>query len=206
VTSQSRATTWTIRLGLAATTVIAAGASYLHALDVVQAADGRTLVAWFIPVLADLVIATASANILDASRRGLQWPPLSKVAAGVGIVVTLGANVMAGWPHAVPVWCVNAWPPVAFFLALEQLADHVRRGRGGPPPISAPATPEPSAACGHGPAGSKQEAVVVAYLHGRDCEGKAPSYRQLGKQFELHHGTVGQLVRAGLNGSGPHED
>src|SRR5258708_972281 len=54
-------------LSLAAVALVAAIASYLHALVVVQAADGRTAVAWFIPLLADLVIASGAANGLHAS-------------------------------------------------------------------------------------------------------------------------------------------
>jgi Protein of unknown function (DUF2637) len=122
-------TWWTARLSLAAVTGIAGVASYLHAYVVVQAADGQTFVARCIPVLADLVIASAAANLLDASRDGGRLPRLSVVAGIVGVVVTVAANVASGDPHSVPAWCVNVWPPVAFVLALESLVGHVRRGR-----------------------------------------------------------------------------
>ena len=189
---QPRATRWTIRLGLAATTGIAAFASYLHALDVVEAADGRTAVAYLIPALADLVIATASANILDASRRGQSWPPLAKVAAGVGIVVTVAANIMATWPHAVPVWCVNVWPPLAFFLALEQLADHVRRGRVVSEEGSGPA------AWGQDEPPSVDEALGMLLAAG--------SLRGLAAELGVPKSRVEtwKARTAALNGSGPH--
>jgi hypothetical protein len=122
-------TWWTARLSLAAVTGIAGIASYLHALIVVQVADGHTFVARCIPVLADLVIASAAANLLDAGSRGGRLPRLSIAAAVTGVAVTLAANVASGTPHAVPVWCVNVWPPVAFVLALESLVGHVRRSR-----------------------------------------------------------------------------
>lgn len=125
-------TWWTARLSLAAVTLIAGTASYLHAYVVAQSADGHGWVARFIPVLADLVIASAAANLLDASRRDERLPRLSMAAAVVGVVVTLAANVASGDPHSVPVWCVNVWPPVAFVLALESLVGHVRRGRNEP--------------------------------------------------------------------------
>jgi len=122
-------TRWTARLSLAAVALIAAVASYLHALVVVQAADGRGVVAYFIPFLADLVIASAAANILDAGRTGHPRPRWSMAAVGVGIVATLYANVMFGYPERVPSWLVNGWPPVAFALTLESITGMVRRGR-----------------------------------------------------------------------------
>src|SRR5258708_13059192 len=117
-------------LSLAAVALVAAIASYLHALVVVQAADGRTAVAWFIPLLAALVVASGAANVLDASRTGHSRPGWSMVAIGVGLAATLYANVAAGFPHLVPAWLVNVWPPVAFGLALESITGMVRRGRG----------------------------------------------------------------------------
>jgi hypothetical protein len=134
-------TWWTTRLSLAAVILIAGVASYLHSLVVVQVADGQTFVAHCIPALADLVIASASANLLDASRRDERLPRLSVLAAGVGVLVTLAANVASGDPAAVPVWCVNVWPPVAFLLALESLVGHVRRGRDGGGEGAVPAAP-----------------------------------------------------------------
>lgn len=122
-------TKWTARLGLAGLAVIAAVVSYLHCLPVVQAADGTGRVAYLVPLLADLLIAVSTANILDAQHGGERWPRLSVASAGVGVVVTLGMNVAAGNPHLWPPWLVNAWPPVAFVLALESFAGHVRRGR-----------------------------------------------------------------------------
>jgi len=153
---RNRATKWTARLGLAGVTVLAAWASYLHALIVVRAADGRTMVAAFIPAVADLLIAAASANLLDASRRGDRWPRVSVVAIVVAIGVTITFNVAAGSPRAVPPWLVNVWPPVAFILALESFMGHVRRGRGGAFPEvhgAAPVTPAlPVAVPGQPPA------------------------------------------------------
>lgn len=131
----TRATRWTARIGLGGVTIIAAVASYLHALRVVQAADGRTLVAFCIPAVADLLIAAASANILDASRRGEHWPRLSVLGICVAVVVTLGLNVTSGFPQDVPSWLVNVWPPVAFILALESFMGHIRRSREDSPRV-----------------------------------------------------------------------
>jgi Protein of unknown function (DUF2637) len=129
---RTRAGKWTARLGLAGVALIGAVVSYTHALPVILAADGHGHVSYFIPLLADLLIATATANVLDAMRNRERVPRLSLVAGGIGVVVTLGMNVASGSPHMWPPWLVNAWPPVAFVLALESFAGHIRRGRGGP--------------------------------------------------------------------------
>lgn len=199
----TNATRWTIWLSLAAVSGTAAVASYLHALAVVQAADGDTVVAYFIAALADPAIFAASVNILDASRRGLSLPKWSIVSIVLAIAVTLGANIMAGSPRSVPPWLVNVWPPVAFLMALESLMSFIRRGR-----TPAPAGKKPVCIHQVPPGASQQEQVVTAFLHGRDCTGVEPKWRELGRAFDIHHNTARKLVAAGLtastNGDGPH--
>ncbi len=39
-----------------------------------------------------------------------------------------------------------------------------------------------------------EEAVVTAYLHGRDCLGEAPSQRHLSASFGVHRTKVAELV------------
>lgn len=126
------ATWWVVRVGLGLGAVIAAIASYLHALGVVEAADGRHLVAFFIPVMADLLVMSSSANILDALRHGNGWrstPWVSVLSIAVALLVTLGMNRAANDPAAFPAWLVNVWPPVAFALGLEAFLGHARRTR-----------------------------------------------------------------------------
>jgi len=45
------------------------------------------------------------------------------------------------------------------------------------------------------------DAVVSAYLHGRDCDGDAPSLRQLAAQFGASRARVAALIGS-LNGNG----
>jgi hypothetical protein len=208
MSDSSNATRWTVRLGLGGVTALAAWASYLHALGVVQAADGRTLVAWFLPGVADLLIAAASANLLDASRGGHRLPRASIGAIVLAVGFTLLMNVAAADPHEVPKWLVNVWPPVAFILALESFLGHVRRGRGSECAQPAPAAP---LQCIHlvEPGASAGEKAVAAFLHMRDCEGAQPTYREVGRRVGIHHNTVRDLLAAAeivsTNGSGPDE-
>lgn len=199
--NQSRGTRWFAGCALAGVSSIAAVVSYLHALEVVRAVGARPPVAYLIPFLADLVILGASASLLDASRRGHGLPALTVLSLTAGVSVTLAMNVAAGLGHGMAGALVAGWPAVAFILALESLAGMVRRGRGGDTPQPAPAT------CTHlvPPAATSQEKAVAAWLHIQDCERGKPTYREVGRQLGMHHGTAGQLVKAGLNGHGPHE-
>ncbi len=59
--------------------------------------------------------------------------------------------------------------------------------------------------CDHHPADSAEDAIVTAYLHGRDCLGIPPSQRKLAERFGLHRTKVAALVGS-LNGGGHHDD
>lgn len=196
--------TWLMAgLGLAGLVLIAGFASYLHALNVVQAADGHHLVAWFIPALADLLILTAGANVLDAVRSGAGWPWVSLVAVIVGVLVTLGLNVATSNPHEVPKWLVNGWPPVAFLLGAESFMGLIRRGRASPFPEihgGGPATP---GHCPHQVALTRDGAIRAAFEHARDCLDDPLSQRQLAASFGLHRDKVAALVKDPPAGTAP---
>ena len=65
------------------------------------------------------------------------------------------------------------------------------------------AEPEPVPAtvaiCGHEGGRTREEVVVNAYLHGRDCLGEPPSQRHLSATYGLHRTKVAALV-GHLNG------
>jgi hypothetical protein len=191
VHESARASGWLAGIALAVVSLFAGIISYNHALDVVRAAGAHPPVAYLVPFLADFVILGASASLLTASRAGQRWPRWDVLALAVGVGMTLAMNVAAGDPAALPKWLVDAWPAVAFVLALESLAGMVRRGRGGAPPSTVPATQD---ACPHGVAASAEDAVRLAFEHGRDCLGQAPSYRQLAARFGIDRNKVPKLV------------
>ena len=195
----SRASRGVAYAALAGVSLIAGFASWLHAHSVIQAHGAGFLVAISVPFLADLVILGASASLLAASRAGESWPPWDVLALAAGAGMTLAMNVAVAEPWILPSWLIDAWPPVAFILALESLAGMVRRGRGT---LSPPGSPAVSDQCRHGvPAGASQpERVVAAWRHATECEGFAVSFREIGRQTGVHHATVAKLVRAGLNG------
>ncbi|HEV2376218.1 MAG TPA: hypothetical protein VGS19_29115 [Streptosporangiaceae bacterium] len=188
-------------LALAGVSLIAGVASYFHALAVVRAAGATPPVSYLEPALADLVILGASSDLLAASRAHAERPKLTMVSLGVGVVVTLAMNIAAVDPGGVPKWLVDGWPALAFTLALESLVGLVRRGRGGESTAPAPAAPVAqtvTVGCGHGVAETMDERILDAFFHQRDCLGAAPSYRDLGRAFGIHHDTCGQVVKAAL--------
>lgn len=200
--SRRTAAWWMIVPALALVAPVAAIGSYLQALTVVQAADGQHLVSYFVAGLADPQIFAASANIYDGYRRSTRPPVWSWVSLGVGLLVTIGMNVAASDPHLVPPWLVRVWPPVALALSLESLLSYMRRGQ----PVRRDNADGRAGGCPHDVAMSADDAIRIAYEHGRDCLGKA-SYREIGRQFGVHHSRVAQLVApaSALNGDSPDE-
>jgi hypothetical protein len=205
---RSKATSRTIWLSLGGIALVGGIASYGRTLGVIQAVDGKSVLAWFEAALADPTIAAASVNIVDARRQGSKLPKFSLVSILVAAVVTLGANVVYGQPHPVPKPLVNVWPPVAFLLAFESLMSFVRRGH------TVAAAPVPAAEshedqCPHGVAASVEDAVRLAYEHGRDCEGVTPKFVDLAASFRIDRKRVAELVKGpspalpvpGLNGT-----
>ena len=191
-----RAVGW---LALAGVSLIAGIASYFHALAVVRGAGATAPVSYLVPALADLVILGASSDLLAAVRSSHGRPKLTMVSLGVGVVVTLAMNVAAGWHHGWGGRLVAGWPALAFTLALESLAGLVRRGRGGPVSLPAPAAQIVTVGCGHGLADhgdSAEDRVLDAWAHLTECLGATVSFRDLGRMFGIHHDTAGRLVKA----------
>ena len=201
--AQASAADGRIRLiaGLALFTLagITAIVSYLHALAVVRAVGNTGAVAYLIPFVADLMIVSASMALLEAARNSVAKPALAIVSLVFGIGATLAMNVAAGWHHGSAGALVAALPPVAVVLSLETLIGLVRRSRERcVSPTHGQAEPWPDQ-CRHQVAMTADDAVVNAYLHSRDCDGEAPSQRQLAAQFGVSRSRVAALVSP-LNG------
>lgn len=188
-------------LALAALAVITATVSYLHALAVVRGTGSTGLVAYLIPFVADLMIVTASLVLLEAARNGGTKPKLAIVSLLAGIGSTVAMNVVAGLAHGTGGALVASLPPVALVLSLETLIGLVRRARAGAEPGHLSAN---AGQCPHRVAGSADEAVLTAYLHGRDCLEEPPSQRHLASQFGMPRTRVAALVGS-ANGQHPQD-
>jgi hypothetical protein len=112
------------------------------------------------------------------------------------VAATLFANVESGLGHGWLAAMVAAWLAIAFSLASFMLE---RWLHGQQRPAAANGSQ-----CPHTPASSADEAVIRAFLHGRDCAGQPPSQRQLSAAFGVSRAKVAALVGS-LNGQQPPE-
>jgi hypothetical protein len=192
-------------LALFALAAITAIVSYLHALAVVRSVGNTGAVAYLVPFVADLMIVSASMALLEAARNSAAKPALAIVSLVFGIGATLAMNVAAGWHHGSAGALVAALPPVPLVLSLETVIGLVRRSRErGVRATGGQAEPLPGH-CRHQVAMTADDAVVGAYLHGRDCDGDTPSQRQLSAQFGISRAKVASLVGP-LNGARDPDD
>lgn len=204
-------------LMLAGLAVITGVISYQHGLEVARTAGAVGIVAYLIPLVADLLIAASSLSILDANRHGNDWPLFAWLSLGVGIVVTVVMNVAAAWSQGNGPRLLNAVAPVALILSYETLMAMIRRHRkrahGGGEPGHSEA---PADQCPHIPAETPEQAAVIAFLHARDCDGSRPTLRKHAEDWGIHRNRLSELVKKvdephedkpapepSLNGSGP---
>ncbi|GAA4514044.1 hypothetical protein GCM10023191_082040 [Actinoallomurus oryzae] len=116
----------TTALAVMAVAVIAAVISYRHAYELVVAHGEAGLTARLVPLTVDGVIWAASMVMLDANRRHQPVPALAKWSLGVGIVATIGANLVHGLGHGPVGALVSAWPAVALVGSYELLMALIR--------------------------------------------------------------------------------
>jgi hypothetical protein len=121
----------------------AAYISYRDGLFVARLAGTHDNQAYLYPFLPDGLIVVCLLALYEASRAQV---PRSRWAMGglvLGIVLTLAQNVYAGLAHSVLDAVLDGMVPVVFFIAVEVVLWHVRRGRGvdsGDIPKDSPAT------------------------------------------------------------------
>lgn len=188
--------------------------SYSHIEQLAIRAAEPMIDARMLPLSLDGIIVAGVVIILAGSWLG--W-----LCVAPGVAGTLFANLAWGLPHGHLAATVATWPAVAFSVVsfvLERWLKSLlgRGGHGGRAEVpevgpTPPALPDPPAAdrpCPHGPAETVAEAVVTAFLHGRDCLGEAPSQRALADRFGQHRTVVARLVGSVAttpNGSHPPE-
>lgn len=183
-------------LGLLGLAVITGIISYQHGLEVARAAGAHGIVAYLVPLVADLMIATSSLSILDAARNGGTAPLFAWIGLVVGVVVTVVMNVAAGWSGGWGPRLLNAVAPVALILSYEALMEMIRRHRNSGENDDDPSQPDATVnQCPHAPAMSAEDAAVVAYFHIKDCVGGKPSQRQLAASFDVSRTTLSQRIK-----------
>jgi hypothetical protein len=174
--------------------LIAAYISYGHAYELVHTHGETGKAAKLAPVTVDGMIVASSMVLLQAARYRQRAPWLAYACLWAGIVATGGANAAHGSGHGWVGVLVSVWPAVALIGAYELLMKVIRAGAARlAGPLARQDAPGEDQ-CPHEVAASAEQAVQVAYLHGRDCLDDKPSQRHLERQFGVDRKRVAQLV------------
>jgi hypothetical protein len=177
-------------LSLAGLAIITAIVSYQHGLQVVRAAGNGGIVAYLVPLVADLMIFASSLALLEAAQTGQPRPPLAVVSLGFGISATIAMNVAAGYAHGAAGALVSALAPVALVLSYETLMGMLRRGHHEP---AEPAEQSEVAAFSHlqPPPATVAQTLVEAV---RAAHADGLSKRALAEQFEISRYRVDAIL------------
>lgn len=183
-------------LGLLSLAIITGIISYQHGLEVARAHGAVGVVAYLVPLVADLMIATSSLSILDAARNGGDAPVFAWIGLVVGVVVTVVMNVAAGWDGGWGSRLLNAVAPVALILSYEALMEMIRRARRRALGEDEPSHPDVVPyQCPHTPAMVAEDAPIVAFFHARDCEGTRPSLRQHAEAWGINRTKLSDRIK-----------
>jgi hypothetical protein len=146
---------WMLATGVAA---IAAIVSYSHIYDIGLGHGGTGLAARLLPLSVDMLILVGELMLVHESdsRDGRFW--LGWLLVGSGISATLAANISYGAQFGTEGAIIWGWPAYSFILVAAGMAAIVRRGSR--PPLAT------LSQCGHNLASTREEAVMMAFLHG----------------------------------------
>jgi hypothetical protein len=107
---------------------IAALVWYSHMRSVAREYGQPELIAALLPISVDGMMAVATVALGDGRRhRFSAW-----LAFWIGVAASVLANVLAAEPSVI-VWCISAWPAIAFVLVVEVIT---RGGRGSVEPAT----------------------------------------------------------------------
>ena len=110
-----------VAVGLVA--AVAATISFDH-MRVLAENSGEDWKSWLLPLSVDGMLIAASLAANQAKQRKERVPGLTVFAIGVGILISVAANVLSSFkPEDLPAWlpgALAAWPPLALALAFEE--------------------------------------------------------------------------------------
>ena len=108
---------------------IAAWVSYNDGLFVARLAGNHDVQAFAYPLLPDGLIVVCLLALVEAARAGVKRSRWAQAGLVLGIAMTLSVNAGAGVAHSVLDAVLDGLVPVVFFIAVEVVLWHVRRGR-----------------------------------------------------------------------------
>lgn len=204
---------WTVA-AVASVGAVAAVLSYRHQYELALAHGESALTARLLPVSIDGLLLAGTLAVLDASRRGHRaWA--ARITVGLGVAMTMWANIVHGIAFGWSGIIISGWPPVALIAAVEVLARMLR----SPAPetgsvaeqvqVAVPALtqfPAPPADMVSSAAPADAESAATAALVSSIAGGNALSQNQLMTRFRLTRAEATKVraaVRAEANGHAP---
>jgi hypothetical protein len=127
--SQSRARRRTAVAALALLSLITGYISYLHGFEIAILTGNPQNVAYWLPLVPDLMIVTSSMTLLEARATTGGRPVTAMVALVAGIGWTVAQNVAAGLHDSPGNALLSAGVPLAFVMTFESLLWQFRQAR-----------------------------------------------------------------------------
>jgi hypothetical protein len=158
----------------------AAVLSYRHQFELAAGHGESALTAKLLPISIDGLLLAGTLAVLDASRRQIGHAWAARITLGLGVAMTMWANIVHGIGFGWTGIVISGWPPIALIAAIEVLARMIRPS----PEPGVGALHLTAIANGHAvPEGGKQAAERFA---ADLAAGDVPSLRQV--QREMHLG------------------
>ena len=178
---------------------VAAVLSFRHQYELALAHGESTLTARLLPASIDGLLLAGTLAILDGSRHGHRaWA--ARVTVGLGVSMTLWANIVHGVAYGKAGIIVSGWPPVALIAVVEVLARMLRSTGSTVEPVAQ--TPTQFAS----PVPADAQAAAKLALAASVAAGNPISQRQMMARFGLTRtaeSKVRQAVLAESNGHAP---
>ncbi len=180
MTRADRVITWATVAAVATVGLAAAVLSYRHQFELAAGHGESALTAKLLPISIDGLLLAGTLAVLDASRRQTGHAWAARITVGLGVAMTVWANVVHGLGYGWTGIIISGWPPVALIAAIEVLARMIR-----PSPAPGAGALHPAASVnGHSvPEGGREAAERFA---AELSAGDVPSLRQV--QREMHLG------------------
>jgi hypothetical protein len=173
----------------------AAVLSYRHQFELAAGHGESALTDKLLPISIDGLLLAGTLAVLDASRRQTGHAWAARITVGLGVGMTMWANIVHGLAFGWTGIILSGWPPVALMAAIEVLARMVR-----PAPVPALGA-LPAVLAQVAPADSAHAAQLA--LSASVAAGNPISQRQMMARFGLSRAAerrVRQAVLAQSNG------
>jgi len=147
--------------------------SYTDALFVTRLAGNDGGIAYAYPTVPDGLLFFSLLALTEAARAGARRPGWATAGLVLGAGMTLAANAGAGLGHSILDAVIDGLVPVCFFIAVEIVLWHIRRGRG-------------TGAQGRSPAAfTDAQTAALEALHRTTAAGNPLTPNQLKTRFRL---------------------